>query len=70
MHRRHPHILRQLHCPKTIEEMLDYLHLQTTAKNYTNLIESPSTEKPLVKLNTIKPYEKKLLLDTRFGRCW
>ena len=44
MHRRHPHILRQLHCPKTIEEMLDYLHLQTTAKNYTNLIESAGKE--------------------------
>jgi len=43
MHRRQPHV-RQLHCPTTIEEMLDYLHLRVTAKDYTHLIESAGKE--------------------------
>lgn len=44
LYKRQPHDGKQLHCPTTIEEMLDYLHLRVTAKDYTRLIESAGKE--------------------------
>lgn len=44
MYKRQPQLGRQLRCPTTIEEMMDYLHLRAIAKDYARLIESAGTE--------------------------
>lgn len=44
MHKRQPHFVQQLHCPKSIEEMLDYLRLPVTAAHYARIIESAGKE--------------------------